>query len=478
DQAIQTILLGLPEDVHAAVDSCETAKEIWERVRQMMKVCQTKNLHEADFTQIYDFLKMNQEEVNELRAKRLAKSHDPLALMAHSQNSFNIPTTLKDQSSSSTHPQQSFPINNEYNLQPPLNQNFMQPPMTFLEDINDPTKAMNAALILFAKAFQLSAPTNNNQRTSSNPRNRQITQPIMNMVAQNQQGFNAWQNGGIRGAQNVGVQRGGNQNGLVVVPGIANQSGTGNVVGARAEARPRRRDAAYLQTQLLIAQKEEARIQLQDEEFDFMAAAGDLDEIEEEETLELAQESREKMRLLKKEIKPANYAKINHLSRVFVPQTTKSKEELFLSNVSNMVTAFKMISIPNEDLSDDTTPSVARKFINEVKSSLVTLQRVVKQKMTLEVHNWSSFAHKEEADKSLDKQKSLELEIERLLKASVSHDIMSIVQYSFVDVPSDLRTELDRTSVTPHVDKPKLSAVTPLSKKLHVPMPSHSVPQP
>nr|GEZ81255.1 hypothetical protein [Tanacetum cinerariifolium] len=34
------------------------------------------------------------------------------------------------------------------------------------------------------------------------------------------------------------------------------------------------------------------------------------------------------------------------------------------------------------------------------------------------------------------------------------------------------------TSVTPHVDKPKLSAVTPLSKKLHAPIPSHSVPQP
>nr|GEX68426.1 hypothetical protein [Tanacetum cinerariifolium] len=32
DQAIQTILLGLPEDVYAAVDSCETAKEIWECV--------------------------------------------------------------------------------------------------------------------------------------------------------------------------------------------------------------------------------------------------------------------------------------------------------------------------------------------------------------------------------------------------------------------------------------------------------------
>nr|GEU94520.1 hypothetical protein [Tanacetum cinerariifolium] len=36
DQAIQTILLGLPEDIYAAVDSCETAQEIWLRVQQMM----------------------------------------------------------------------------------------------------------------------------------------------------------------------------------------------------------------------------------------------------------------------------------------------------------------------------------------------------------------------------------------------------------------------------------------------------------
>nr|GEX49057.1 hypothetical protein [Tanacetum cinerariifolium] len=289
DQAIQTILLGLPEDVYAA---------------------------------------MNQDEVNELRAERLTKSHDPLALMAHSQNSFNFPTTHKDQSSSSNHSQQSFPINSKYNPQPSLNQNFMQPPMTSLEDINDPTEAMNAVLILFAKAFQLTAPTNNNQRTSSIPRNLQIAQSVMNMsqdrqtqnvrgnggnqfrlyarqVAQNQQGYNAWQNGGIQGVQNAGVQNGGNQNGLVVVPRISNQSGSGNVVAARAEgtgmgnqarcyncrelghiarnctARPRRRDAAYLQTQLLIAQKEEAGIQLHAEEFDFMAAAGDLDEIKE-----------------------------------------------------------------------------------------------------------------------------------------------------------------------------------------------------
>nr|GEW18298.1 hypothetical protein [Tanacetum cinerariifolium] len=491
--------------------------------------------------------------------------------------------------------------------------------MTSLEDINDPTEAMNAALILFAKEFQLTAPTNNNQRTSSNPRNRQIAQPVMNM-------------GQDRQIQNVEGSDG-NQFGQYAGQVEQNQQGGLGRIARNCTARQRRRDDAYLQTQLFIAQKEEAWIQIQVEEFNFMAAACDLDEIEEvnancilmanlqhastsgtqldkapvydtdgsawvqlndkcynnkifniftqeeqytdllelipkpqlvpqndnhvtsvalsmvqsggtletsfapneetrahqetvyrnlvdqvaqkmalgypnpsylkkaqlkqqslynanllleeddppvmydsEETLELAQESHEKMRFLKKEIIPANYAKINHLSRVFVPQTTKSKEELFLSNVSNMVTVSKMISIPNEDLLDDTTPSVARKFLNKVKSFLVTLQHVVKQKITLEVRNWSSSAHKEvrriisheisliinqvdarvqnfeiqflqeaakfvrdfkslatEADESLDKQKSLELKIERLLKASVSHDIMSIVQNGFVD---------------------------------------------
>nr|GEY82415.1 hypothetical protein [Tanacetum cinerariifolium] len=104
--------------------------------------------------------------------------------------------------------------------------------MTSLEDINDPTKAMNAILILFAKAFQLTAPTNNNQRTSSNPRNHHISQPVMNM-SQDRQIQN---NGGIQVAQNAvqnaGVQSGGNQNMLVAVPEIANQNGTGNVVAA------------------------------------------------------------------------------------------------------------------------------------------------------------------------------------------------------------------------------------------------------
>nr|GEU98241.1 hypothetical protein [Tanacetum cinerariifolium] len=126
----------------------------------------------------------------------------------------------------------------------------------------------------------------------------------------NLNGYNKVQNVGNQVAQNPRVQNIGNQNGLIGVQGngIQNQIGNGNLVAARAEgnaagqnanqircyncrgighyarncaARPRRRDAAYLQTQLLIAQKEEAGIQLQAEEYDLMAAAADLDEIEE-----------------------------------------------------------------------------------------------------------------------------------------------------------------------------------------------------
>nr|GEY03333.1 hypothetical protein [Tanacetum cinerariifolium] len=88
----------------------------------------------------------------------------------------------------------------------------------------------------------------------------------------NLNGYNEVQNVGNQVAQNPRVQN------------IGNQIGNGNLVAARAEgnaAGPRRRDAAYLQTQLLIAQKEEAGIQLQAEEYDLMAAAADLDEIEE-----------------------------------------------------------------------------------------------------------------------------------------------------------------------------------------------------
>nr|GEU46489.1 hypothetical protein [Tanacetum cinerariifolium] len=125
-------------------------------------------------------------EVDELKAKRLAKIQDPLALMVNSNNPYTYIAPHQDLSS--------------------FNQNYMQQPMPNPEDITYSTTAMNMALLLMAKAFKLnySTPTNNNQRISSNPRNRQIAQPV---------------------AQNPRVQNDGNQN----------QSWNGNLVAVRAE---------------------------------------------------------------------------------------------------------------------------------------------------------------------------------------------------------------------------------------------------
>nr|GEV23986.1 hypothetical protein [Tanacetum cinerariifolium] len=333
DQAIQTILLGLPEDIYAEkkaklfnkwerftsnegesiesyyyrfvklMNDLKRNKHFPEKIASNLKflnnlqlewsrhvtiVHQTKDLHTTDYTQLYDFLKYNQKEVDELKAERLAKTQDPLALMANSNNPYVFLAPHQDQSS--------------------LNQNYLQQPMTNPEDITDPTTAMNMALALMAKAFKLnySTPTNNNQKISSNLRNRQISQPGMNMGQDRQMqmvggnGRNqfrqyAGQNAGnlagyndvignqiIQNAvQNPRVQNVGNQNGLIGVQGNGNQNqiGNGNLVAARAEGNAAGKNGN--QIRCYNCRGEEAGIQLQAEEYDLMAAAADLDEIEE-----------------------------------------------------------------------------------------------------------------------------------------------------------------------------------------------------
>nr|GEW54740.1 hypothetical protein [Tanacetum cinerariifolium] len=314
DQAIQTILLGLRKDIYATekkaklfneyerftsnegesiesyyhrflklMNDLKRNKHFPEKIASNLKflnnlqpewsrhvtIGQTNDLHTVDYTQLYDFLKYNQKEVDELKAKRLVKTQDPLALMANSNNHYN------------------FPMPHQY--QPSFNQNYMQQPIPNPDDITDPTTMVggNGGNQLRQYAGQ----------DAGNLNGYNDVRNIGNQVIQH-------------AVQNPRVQNVGNQNGLIGVSVNANQNmtGNGNLVAARAEEnaaghngkqirfyncrgvghfarncmiRPRRRDVAYLQTQLLIAQKEEAGIQLQAEEFELIADAADLDEIEE-----------------------------------------------------------------------------------------------------------------------------------------------------------------------------------------------------
>ncbi|GKB28487.1 putative ribonuclease H-like domain-containing protein [Tanacetum coccineum] len=357
DQAIQIILMGLPKDIYAAVDSYETAQKIWLHVQQMMKgsdigiqekkaklfnewerftstdwesiesyyhrfsklmndfkrnkhflekiainlkflnnlqpewrrhitiVHQTKDLHEVDYTQLYDFLKYNQAEVNELRVKRLARTHDPLALMANSNNPYNYPMFHQDQPLPVTYMQQP-QLNNNFIPQPSFNMNYMQQPMPNPEDITDPTTAMNMTLVLMAKIAQLGMNLGQDRHMQMVGGNRgnQFRQYARQNV-RNLNGYNAVQNVGnsaVQNAvQNLAARADGNANGNNGNQiRCYNYKALGHLV-RNCTAKPRKKDATYLQTQLLIAQKEEIGIQLQVEEFDFMAVAEDLDEIEE-----------------------------------------------------------------------------------------------------------------------------------------------------------------------------------------------------
>nr|GEV22826.1 hypothetical protein [Tanacetum cinerariifolium] len=202
---------------------------------------------------------------------------------------------------------------------------YMQQPVQNPNDSSDPTTAMNTTLALLAKSFKVNTiPTNNNQKGSLIPFNSHIAQSGMNtsqdikmqMVDDNvgnQVRHNAVQNDrnevGKNAVQNSSIQIVKNMNGLSVVLEITNQYGNRNVVTAPEEGngngncingnsircynyrgeghyastctvKPRKRDAAYLQIQLQI-QKEQAGIQLNFEEFDFMAVVGAYDEIKE-----------------------------------------------------------------------------------------------------------------------------------------------------------------------------------------------------
>nr|GEY43281.1 ribonuclease H-like domain-containing protein [Tanacetum cinerariifolium] len=234
---------------------------------------------------------------------------------------------------------------------------------------------------------------------------------------------------------------------------------------------------------LLIAQKEEARIQLQAEEFDLMATAADLNEIEEVNANCILMANLEQAPTSGTQSDKAPVYDSDGSAEVH------NYEDCFDNEIFNMFTQEEQYTELLEPiLEPHQVPQNDNNVIYEVKNTIVTLQRVVKQRMTLDTHNWSSSAHQElhkivkdeifpivnqvdarvqnfeiqflkeaakfvrdfkslakEADESLAKHKALELEIERLLREVVSQDIMSVVQNNSVGETSNLQTELKRT---------------------------------
>nr|GEZ77176.1 hypothetical protein [Tanacetum cinerariifolium] len=316
---------------------------------------------------------------------------------------------------------------------------------------------------------------NNNQRISSNPRNRQIAQLGMNMGQDRQmqmvEGNGKNQFRQYVGHNNLRVQNIRNQNGLIGVPGNANQNlnENGNLVAARAEGnavgqngnqircyncrgvghfarnctvRPRRRDAAYLQIQLLIAQKEEEGIQLKAEEFNLMAAAADLDEIEEVNKYYILMANLQQASTSGTQTDKAPVYDSDGSDEVHDYENCNDNEIFNMFTQEEQYTELlEPIPEPHQVLQNDNN------VISEVTSvkqsgEIVEQHPVNVEKKPKFVRDFKSLAKK--ADDSLAKHKALELEIKCLLRAVVSQDIMSVVQKACVVDTSNLQTELER----------------------------------
>nr|GEV38893.1 hypothetical protein [Tanacetum cinerariifolium] len=208
-EAIQIILTGIDNDIYSTVDACPNACEMWKSIERLKQgesiniqdletnlywefgkftsrdgeslesyysrfvtlVKQSQELKTVSYYKLYDILKQHQNEVNELRAERLARTTNPLALVAQQQPVYhpqNHPTHYTQ--NSSTRSQQAATRNRGkaiVNSSSPIYD--QEPSMVAEDDEMSKDKEIDKLMALISLPFKkIYKPTNNNLRTSSN----------------------------------------------------------------------------------------------------------------------------------------------------------------------------------------------------------------------------------------------------------------------------------------------------------------------
>ncbi|GKD42861.1 hypothetical protein Tco_1267506 [Tanacetum coccineum] len=221
-EVIHMILTRIGDEIYSTVDACNTAHKMWEAIERLQQgeslniqdvktnlfwefgkftshdgetmesyytrfvtiVKQQHKLDEVSYHNPFDILKQYQKEVNEIRAERMAKNANPLALVATAQP-YQDPyyQTSKSYKSYAPTSKASLPTRSHATIRHKGKE--IAKPITPLfesasEEDNDPEQAqkdkeMQNNLALIAKYFKkIYKPTNNNLRTSSNTRNKNV----------------------------------------------------------------------------------------------------------------------------------------------------------------------------------------------------------------------------------------------------------------------------------------------------------------
>nr|GEY32981.1 hypothetical protein [Tanacetum cinerariifolium] len=257
-EVVQIILTWIDNHIYSTFDACPNACEMWkaiERLKQGESI-NSQELKTVSYHKLYDILKQCQNEVNELRAERLACTANPLVLVAQQQPVYHPQNHLTQYTqNSSTRSQQAATRNRGkaiVNSPPPI---YDQEPSTVAEDDEmSKDKEIDKLMTLISLSFKkIHKPTNNNLQTSSNTSN-------------------------VAGARETV--------GTMMVQKSRIQCYICKEFGhvARECQKPKRvKDAAYHKEKMLLCKKEEARIQLNAEQADWR---DDTDDESEDQELE------------------------------------------------------------------------------------------------------------------------------------------------------------------------------------------------
>ncbi|GJX05823.1 retrovirus-related pol polyprotein from transposon TNT 1-94 [Tanacetum coccineum] len=217
------------------------------------------------FDDLFDYLQQFEKLVNVSRAKKLEKSHDPLALVAHTGSS-----SRNTSSYYVTHPTSVVDYEDEYQ-QDDVHTNSEDP--------------LASAMLLLARAItqNFSTLTNNRLRTSSNTRNQAIIQGDRVNIQSRNSG-NAGRNNRRAYVQEEIVEGSNAPNETGNVQRTLRTSSSGNTSTvqcyncsgkghyARNCPKPRVQDSKYFMEQMLLAKQDEAGVILTDEHNDFLFA--------------------------------------------------------------------------------------------------------------------------------------------------------------------------------------------------------------
>nr|GEU70285.1 hypothetical protein [Tanacetum cinerariifolium] len=178
-KALQIILTGIDNDIYSTVDACPNACEMWKAIKRLKQewkrfvtlVNQSQELKTVSYHKLYDILKQHQNEVNEIRAERLARTANPLALVTQQLPVYhpqNHPTNYTQ--NSSTRSQQAATRNRgKVIVKSPLLIYDQELTMVAEDDEMSTDKEIDKLIALISLSFKkFYKPTNNNLRTSSN----------------------------------------------------------------------------------------------------------------------------------------------------------------------------------------------------------------------------------------------------------------------------------------------------------------------